>query len=93
MTRNVGPWFCYMLRCGGGSLYVGAAKDPAQRVKRHNWGVGAKHTALRPPVRLIWREEHASESSARRREAEIKGWRREKKLVLVSANREIHPSS
>jgi putative endonuclease len=81
-----------MLRCADGSLYVGAAKDPLQRVKRHNWGIGAKHTTLRRPVTLIWQEEHASEASARGREAEIKGWRRDKKLILVSANREIHPS-
>ena len=86
-------WFCYMLECGDGSLYVGAAKDPRAREKRHNWGIGSRHTALRRPVKLVWQEEHASEGSARRREAELKGWRREKKLELVARfQREIHPS-
>jgi putative endonuclease len=87
-------WFCYILECGDGSLYVGVAKDPAQRVKRHNWGVGAQHTAaLRLPVRLVWQEEHASQRSARGREAELKGWRTEKKLELIAKfQREIHPS-
>jgi putative endonuclease len=88
-----GIWFCYMLECGGGSLYVGVAKDPAQRVKRHNAGAGAKHTALRRPVRLVWQEEHPSRRLARGREAESKGWRREKKLELVAEfQRKIHPS-
>jgi putative endonuclease len=76
-------WFCYMLQCSDGSFYVGAAKDPEQRVKRHNWGVGSRHTALRRPVRLIWQEEHESELSARTREAELKRWRRDKKMQLV----------
>jgi putative endonuclease len=89
-----GVWFCYMLECADGSPYVGVAKDPGQRVKRHNWAVGARHTALRRPVRLIWQEEHASQRSARGREAELKGWRREKKLELIAKfRREIHPSS
>jgi putative endonuclease len=93
MAESDQPWFCYMLECGDGSLYVGAAKDPAQRTKRHNWGVGSRHTALRRPVKLIWQEMHASEGSARKREAELKGWRREKKLELVVGfQREIHPS-
>ncbi len=86
-------WFCYMLECGDGSLYVGAAKDPAQRMKGHNWGVGSRHTALRRPVRLVWQEEHPNESSARKREAELKGWRRAKKLELIAkAQNQIHPS-
>jgi putative endonuclease len=77
------PWFCYMLECGDRSLYIGAAKDLAQRVKRHNWGVGSRHTASRRPVKLVWHEEFATEHLARSREAELKGWRREKKLRLV----------
>ena len=86
-------WFCYMLECADGSLYVGVAKDPVRRATRHNWGVGAKHTALRRPVRLVWQEEHTSQRSARCREAELKGWRREKKLeILGTFRREIHPS-
>ena len=66
-------WFCYMVRCSDGALYVGIATDVAERVKRHNWGVGPEFTAKRRPVELIWSE----------REREIKGWSRKKKLALV----------
>ena len=90
--ENEDRWFCYMLECRNGSLYVGVAKDPVQRAKRHNQGVGARHTSFRRPVKLIWREEHPSELLARGREAELKGWRREKKLKLVAECRGIHPS-
>ena len=86
-------WFCYMLECADGSLYVGVSRDPAGRVVRHNAGIGARHTALRRPVRLVWQEEHADRRSARGREAELKGWRREKKLELIARFRQqIHPS-
>ena len=78
------PWFCYMLRCRDGLLYVGVATDLAERVKRHNWGVGAAFTARRRPVELIWWQEFREQKAARDREAELKGWRREKKLKLLS---------
>jgi putative endonuclease len=76
-------WFCYMLRCKDGSLYVGVAMDPMHRVKQHNWGVGAKFTAQRRPVELIW-EKLPDHKTARQREVQLKGWRREKKLSLLS---------
>ena len=86
-------WFCYILECGDRSLYVGVAKDPVQRVKRHNWGVDSRHTALRRPVRLVWQEVHTSQRSARGRGAELKGWRREKKLEIIARfQQQIHPS-
>jgi len=66
--------------------------DPAERTKRHNWGVGSRHTALRRPVKLVWQERHEDERSARRREAELKGWRREKKVGLIARYKEFHPS-
>jgi putative endonuclease len=93
VARAEQDWFCYMLRCRDGSLYVGSAKDLDRRLKEHNWGVGSRHTSLRRPVSMIWWERHCSEGAARAREAELKGWRREKKLKLIGArDRELHPS-
>jgi putative endonuclease len=93
MEGSTENWFCYMLECSDGSLYVGAAQDPLKRVKRHNWGVGSKHTALRRPVKLVWQEKHATETLARRREAELKGWSWARKLELIAKfQREVHPS-
>jgi putative endonuclease len=78
-------WFCYMARCADGALYVGIARDVAERIREHNWGVGAAFTKKRRPVELVWFEECADMLNARRRERELKGWRREKKLKLISA--------
>jgi putative endonuclease len=55
------------------------------RVKQHNWGVGAKFTAQRRPVELIWWEKLPDLKTARQREVQLKGWRREKKLSLLSS--------
>jgi putative endonuclease len=77
-------WFCYMVRCFDDSLYVGIASDVEKRIKRHNWGVGPKFTAQRRPVQLIWNECCGSSEAARRREKEIKGWSRAKKLALAA---------
>jgi putative endonuclease len=77
------PWFCYMLRCSDGSLYVGITSNLAARVERHNQGFGPEYTRKRRPVMLIWSQEFADSPTARRREMELKGWNRKKKLALV----------
>ena len=73
-----------MVRGKDASLYVGVATDPRHRVKEHNWGVGAKFTAKRRPVELIWWEKFPGQKSARQRERQLKGWRWEKKLALLT---------
>ena len=76
-------WFVYIVECVDKTLYVGTAKDPNKRLDVHNSGRGAKYTSGRLPVKLIWSEQHDSQVSAMRRELEIKGWRRNKKISLV----------
>ena len=87
MDEEGKPWFCYLLRCCDGAYYVGVATNVEERVKEHNWGVGAKYTAKRRPVELVWWERHPDQVSARKRERELKGWRREKKEKLIGAMR------
>jgi putative endonuclease len=77
-------WFCYMLRCSDGSLYVGITSDLEARVEKHNQGFGPEYTRKRRPVVLIWSQEFESSAAARRREVELKGWSRKKKLALVA---------
>jgi putative endonuclease len=78
------PWFCYMLRCRDGSLYVGMTNDVANRVEKHNRGLGPEFTKKRRPVELIWSQEFVDRVAAREREVELKGWNRKKKLSLVA---------
>ena len=79
------PWSCYMVCCRDGLLYVGITNDVAQRVLKHNRGLGPEFTKRRRPVELLWSREFESRSAARRKEEELKGWSREKKFALVAA--------
>jgi len=78
------PYFVYMLECADGSLYVGCTNDLKRRIKQHNnskWG--AHYTKIRRPVTLKYMESFPKLREARVREAEIKRWRREKKINLI----------
>jgi predicted GIY-YIG superfamily endonuclease len=72
----------YILRCADGSFHVGHCRDLEARLEAHNGGEGAAYTAARRPVVLAWSEAHPDESSAVRRERQIKRWSRAKKESL-----------
>ncbi len=77
-------FYVYILECADGSFYVGCTNNLEKRIKEHNeskWG--AHFTKIRRPVTLKYSEEFKTLKGARRREIEIKGWRREKKLNLI----------
>ena len=76
--------YIYIVRCKGGSLYTGYAKDIEQRIAKHNSGQGAKYTKIRRPVELVYQEMFNTKSEALKREYEIKTFTREKKLQLIS---------
>ncbi|KKP92829.1 MAG: Excinuclease ABC C subunit domain protein [Parcubacteria group bacterium GW2011_GWA1_36_12] len=76
-------YFVYILQCADKSYYVGCTNNLEKRLKEHNhskWG--AHYTKIRRPVILKYSEEFETLREARHREAEIKGWRREKKEKL-----------
>lgn len=78
------PWTVYLLRCADNSLYTGIAKDMAQRLRQHNRGRGAKYTAARRPLVLVYSETRRSRSAALKREAAIKRWPKKKKEQLLT---------
>jgi putative endonuclease len=79
-------WFVYILRCSDNSFYVGHTQDIAQRVATHNAGKGARWTASRRPLTLVYQEPCESQSSAMKRESQLKRWTRAKKEALISSN-------
>ncbi len=82
---RMAAWFTYILECTDGSFYVGITNDLDLRVAEHNDGQGAQWTTKRRPVKLRYAESHSSKSAARKREIEIKGWRRDKKIALFDS--------
>lgn len=77
-------WFVYIIRCRDNTLYTGITNDLDRRVKEHNEHSGGKYTRVRTPVELIYKEEYEIKSDALRREIQIKGWTKEKKITLVN---------
>ena len=75
--------FVYMVRCRDGTLYTGYARDPERRAKVHNAGRGAKYTARRLPVSLVYWELCDSRSSALKREHQLKRLARREKERLA----------
>jgi putative endonuclease len=71
-----------MIQDNFGKLYVGVSEDPEHRLKDHNTHRGSVFTK-RGDFKIVFKEEHESLSEARRREIQIKKWRRDKKEFLV----------
>ena len=76
-------WFVYIVRCADGSLYTGITKDVKRRCQQHNAGTASRYTRSRLPVKLVYRENHACQSSALKREAAIKAMTRREKLAMI----------
>ena len=79
--------FTYILRCADDTLYVGHTENLASREQTHNDGKGAKYTAARRPVRMVYAEEHPSAESAIARERQLKRWSNKKKEALILGDR------
>lgn len=77
--------YVYLLRCGDGTLYAGAAMDLGRRLAEHGAGRASRYTRARLPVDMVWSCEVESWSAALREEVRIKRLRRAAKEDLVSA--------
>jgi putative endonuclease len=89
-VTRLSMFYVYILECADASFYVGCTNNLEKRIKQHNeskWG--AHYTKIRRPVVLKYSEEFKVLKEARQREAEIKGWRREKKLNLINFGKTI----
>ena len=76
--------FVYIVRCADGTLYTGYARNPIERERAHNSGRGAKYTAGRRPVQLVYQEAFRSVGKALAREYVVKQLTRAQKHALVA---------
>ncbi|HEY4516694.1 MAG TPA: GIY-YIG nuclease family protein [Candidatus Paceibacterota bacterium] len=76
-------YYVYILKCKDGSLYTGITTDLKRRFAEHKEGNGGHYTRAKRVIKIVHTEEHPNKSSALKREAEIKGWTRQKKLELI----------
>ena len=79
-------WFVYILQCSDKTLYTGVTTDLDRRVEEHNNGSkGAKYTAARRPVKMVYSEQLNSRSNAQQREHQIKSLTRQQKQQLIDS--------
>jgi putative endonuclease len=73
-----------MIKNSLGKLYVGITENPEKRLAAHNSLCGAKFTKYIPDFKIVFLEKQNSLEQARKREIQIKKWRREKKETLIN---------
>ncbi len=84
--------YMYILECSDRSLYVGSTRNLEHRLAQHGDGEGAACTRNRLPVRLLYFEEFDRVDDAYRREKQVQGWGRAKRLALVKGQLEKLPT-
>jgi len=77
-------WFVYILKCEDNSFYTGISNNPDRRFLEHKNKKGGHYTSSHRVIQRVYLEKCEDKSSALKREKQIKGWRREKKLLLIS---------
>ena len=78
-----GEYYVYILLCSDGSLYTGISDNPDTRFADHKNGKGGKYTRSHKPIKLLYTERLESKSAALKRESQIKGWNRAKKITIL----------
>ena len=80
-------YFVYLIECRDGSLYTGITNDIQRRFAQHKNGQGGHYTSSKRVVKIVYTEQHPDRPSALKREAQIKGLTRQKKLNLIRFGR------
>jgi putative endonuclease len=78
-------FFVYVMASRSGVLYIGVTGDLERRVAEHKAKVIPGFTSQYNVNRLVYVETYPDATSAIAREKQLKTWRREKKVGLITA--------
>ncbi len=78
--------YTYILECVDGSFYTGSTWNLERRLWQHQQGLGARYTAKRLPVKLVYCEFYDRVAEAFQREHQIQGWSHKKKQALIAGD-------
>ena len=82
-------FYVYILTLRDNRLYVGHTNSSPRRHSEHESGKGCRTTGIFGAGDIIFVEEHPDRVSAARRERQIKGWTRAKKLALAAGSPKV----
>ena len=85
MTSRSHNYYVYIITNRSGTLYAGVTNDLERRIYERKHRLTPGFTSRYNIDRLVYYEHFTDIRSAIRREKEIKGWRRTKKLALVES--------
>jgi len=77
-------WYLYILLCNDNSLYTGITLNPNQRFLDHKSGKGGRYTRSHKPTKILYLEKLTDHSTGLKRERQIKGWSRIKKITILN---------
>ena len=80
---NYYTFWVYIMGSRTGTLYTGMTGFFDRRVDHHKTGAIEGFTKKYACHRLLYYEKYGDIGQAKRRERQIKGWRREKKVALI----------
>ena len=79
-------WYVYILECQNKALYTGVTNNIDRRIADHKQGNSGRYTKIAGANKLLFKEEFSSRIEATKRESQIKGWTRRKKLALINGD-------
>lgn len=84
------PWYVYIVSNNSHTLYIGSTSELVRRIHQHKTRFFPNaFTARYTFDRLVWFEEQLTKDAALKREKQLKGWKRERKVALI---RERNPT-
>lgn len=85
-------YFLYIIKNTQDYIYIGVTSNPENRLNEHNTERGAHFTKSKTDFKIVFLEKYENLSSARKREIQIKKWRRSKKENLIERYRKGLPT-
>jgi len=79
-------YYVYVMTNRSGTLYIGVTNDLVRRVHEHRTKCIEGFTKKYNLTQLVYYEAGADVREAIAREKQLKGWRRSKKLALISSS-------
>ena len=85
-------FYVYIIKNKYDKLYIGITENLKSRLYYHNTKQGAQFTKSKSRFYLVFSENYPTLVEARKREIQIKKWRRDKKELLIERFRKGLPT-
>ncbi len=85
-------YYIYMIKNQHDKLYTGITENLKQRLRYHNTQQGAQFTKSKSKFPIVFYEGYETLAKARKREIQIKKWRRDKKEMFIERFRKNLPT-